>query len=312
MALVWLDSFKIYSNSIANMERKYPDSRLHPSSFVNGRTSRCLSFSGWHFTTPSLPESEVYTVGFAFQNVNLDRPITIMHFMNKHVSLNMTGEVFSIGGVCSRKIDVGAWYYLEMQLRTNPGSVTLKINEEVAIHCPFGVPEPKIDRVTFCSTCGKGAYLIDDLYIRNDDQFLGDVVVEAMLPNSEGEFSQWQPMQPGAPNYANVTHPHGDVGCVYTNQVNAIDTYHFQRPLLQGDIKGVMLNLMLRNTDSRKHEINPVVNMPSGRIELPHLTVTDTAYRFTPVVIENLPGEGGGVWTNEILAKTEFGVKLKS
>ena len=157
----------------------------------------------------------------------------------------------------------------------------------------------------------------DDTYVCNDagsynNDFLGDVRVECIMPESAGATTDWDPLA-GA-NWENVDEkpPNDDTNYVSTNTATEVDTYEFEDvTATTGSVLAVVTYLFARKDDAGARVINSVVrpvgtDYASGASH----SIGDTYAYYTDIYEEN--EEVAGVWTLATVNASEFGVKLES
>jgi len=113
---------------------------------------------------------------------------------------------------------------------------------------------------------GSGVYDFDDFYAcdgtgTNNNDFLGEMRIETLYPNSPGTNTNFTPNPAGA-NYANVkeTPPDDDASVVMGGTFGLMDTYLMSH--LSGtptSIKGTMLTIMARKDNAGTRAVSPVI-----------------------------------------------------
>ncbi|MDO8562376.1 MAG: hypothetical protein Q7S25_00875, partial [Candidatus Limnocylindria bacterium] len=160
-----------------------------------------------------------------------------------------------------------------------------------------------------------GAY-IDDLYICDlsgaaNNDYLGDVRVQALLPNAAGAHSQWTPSGGAVANYTMVDEatPNDDTDYNSDATVGDIDTYAFSDLTpTTGTVKAVQTVIDARKDDAGTRTIAPVVREGGVDYVGPNHNV-GTTYAFQMDIYETDPATAAA-WTVAAVNGDEFGVKV--
>lgn len=161
-----------------------------------------------------------------------------------------------------------------------------------------GTEDTDFDDVYVCDTTG-GA---------NDD-FLGDMRVDALLPNGAGATTGWTAS--AGNNYACVddTAPNDDTDYVSTDTVNAVDTYAFPNlPNAGGAIQGLQVLVSCKKEDAGACSIAPVVR-PVATDRVGTTVAVGTTYAYHARQCYDTSPETGIAWTESEFNGSEFGVK---
>jgi hypothetical protein len=159
-------------------------------------------------------------------------------------------------------------------------------------------------------------YAIDDFYIcdttgSTNNDFLGDVRVEALFPNGNGNSSQWVGSDGNSTdNYLLVDEspPNEDTDYVEASTVGDKDTYAYtDLTLASGTVYGVQLLPYARKTDAGSRSIVSVARLSSTETDSSDKALL-TSYAYLPDIRETKPG--GGAWTISDVNSAEFGVKV--
>ncbi|HET7713846.1 MAG TPA: hypothetical protein VFK94_06425 [Patescibacteria group bacterium] len=151
-------------------------------------------------------------------------------------------------------------------------------------------------------------YLCDTLGTYNTD-FLGDIRVQALLPNAAGNYSQWTPTA-GA-NYTNVDEnpPNDDTDYVASSTVGQIDTYGFSDLTpTSGFIRAVQFIMDARKDDAGTRQIAAVVRQ-SGADYVGVTKSINASYAFYVDIMDSNPATST-TWTLAEVNADEFGIKV--
>jgi hypothetical protein len=187
-----------------------------------GRNGNCFQFAGTinnsYYTVPAAQEADTFTVGFAVKFGSL--PASTSDFFaltsdataTAHVSLRLTstGSIdvgrsssagFAIlGSSVAGLLNIGVWYYVELQAKLSDtvGTAIVRVNG-VTVIGPLSNLDTKNNgtKTTFDSISlrvgSATTPYFDDLYLMSGtgDTFLGDIVIETLYPNGNGNANQW-------------------------------------------------------------------------------------------------------------------------
>jgi len=332
MAIKWIDGFEAFDDLTILRKKWASSSTVGGATFDTGRAGyRSLNLkSGTILNTPDLGSDSTWTIGFAFQNINLtgSTPLVICELKDDsttQLSLRYTPdtELFQINrgvsvlGTGSVAVSALDWWYIEWQVTVDAaGSSELRIAETTDILIPVDNTQVSVNssanKVTFNGPSDATQYLLDDIYILdsttgNNNTFLGDNIVEALYVIETGEHADWK-RSASVVNYEDVQHT-GD-GYIYSSTPGDMDTYTLNNlTRISSDIKCVVANIYAENSDSTQHDIASIVR--SGMVDYISDTTTlvDPAWRVQHFVYEADP-DTGLAWTINGLNAAEFGVRL--
>lgn len=221
----------------------------------------------------------------------------------------------SAGGV----VTANNWHYIEIQftIHDTTGAVTIHVNTNEVLALT-DVDTQATANASASSICiGKSettTHDIDDVYILDatggvNDTFLGDVRVDAILPNGAGATTGWTPSA-GA-NYACVdeSSPNSDTDYVSTETADAVDTYVFPNLTNAGSvINGLQVLAYCKKEDVGACSIAPVVR-PGSTDRVGTTTALGTAYGYHVRQVYDVSPETSTTWTETEFNASEFGVK---
>lgn len=156
----------------------------------------------------------------------------------------------------------------------------------------------------------------DDIYICDtlggvNDDFLGDVRVEVILPSGNGNYSELVGQDADSVNnYLQVdeVQPDGDTTYVESPIVGAKDTYTYGNPATSsGTVYGVQILPYAKKTDAGVRSIASMARLSGVDEDGPTKTL-NTDYAYLSDIREEKPG--GGSWTITDVQDAEFGVKV--
>lgn len=161
------------------------------------------------------------------------------------------------------------------------------------------------------------AMYLSDLYICDgtgsapQNDFLGDVRVDAAYPDGNGNSSQLVGSDGNSTdNYLLVDeHPaNDDTDYVESSTVSDKDTYTYGAvPGSSGTVYGLQTCTYAKKTDAGTRKIANVARLSGTEVDSADLTLS-TTYSYLRDVKETKPG--GGAWTISDINSAEFGVKV--
>lgn len=336
--LLFIDGFDHYSSATQKWTSTSGDTVPTPSSLAArfGTQGLRITFGNTPgFAVKTLPSSySTLIVGVAFNvdSFRLHNTNVYLVALNEggtnHLTLGLTAtgllEVMRNGTVLATgttPISTGVWYYAEIKavIHDSTGAVTVRLN---------GVNEIT---GTSLDTRNGGAGVIDTIHLRNptsnivwfddlyvcdtsgstNNDFLGDVRVEALFPNGNGNSSQLAGSDGNSTdNYLLVdeTSPNGDTDYVESSTVGQKDTYAFGNlTSTTGSVYGVQILPYAQKTDAGTRSIASVARLSATEVDSADKTLS-TTYTYLPDIRETKPG--GGAWSITDVNNAEFGVKV--
>jgi len=222
------------------------------------------------------------------------------------------------------------WYYIELKVlidNTN-GGVWLRINGQDEIRLgAYALTPTSLDTQATANAyanqiwLGSGAsanYLCDDLYIcdatgsRNND-FLGDVRVQTILPSADGGTNEWTAS--AGSRWECVDDPTPDSVTDYISEDTAgqKNTFAFGNVTpTSGTVKGTQILIAARKDDAGSRFIAPVYGngTPASDVDGATVSVGDS-YIYYSEIKEQDPVAAAD-WTIASVNAAEFGVRLVS
>jgi hypothetical protein len=221
-------------------------------------------------------------------------------------------------------------------------NVSYYIEFKATIHNVTGAYELRIDEVTELTASGvntrnatsnsadqlrlgnpytsPGAwdFRYDDLYLCNDatarnNNFLGDVVIDCLVPNADGANSQWTP-NAGAVHFDRVNQatPDDDTTFLSDATVNDRDTWAYSDLRAgAGTVLGMQLLPYVRKDDAGVRSVAPVIRIGGVNYDQATLPNLSTAYQYQPAIVEVSPATGVPFTLVEVNA-AECGIKVIS
>lgn len=339
MALKWVEGYESYSNLVSFLQFRYPIFNVPSASFQPGRAiGNSLQVNGTQFVTPTFSNHATWIVGFAFKNVNLATSNVNMPLVDIRdgttaqitLTFNPSTKIFScIRGatvLCTGTfaITTGAWYYIEIKGTIDSAVGTVAIHVNTTADSSFsGNTQTTVN--AFANNIGfrgptaiglGGAYQIDDFYINDgstalNNDFLGDMKVEAVNVIKAGTYTEWGVNVPNVPNFEAVQ-VLNDGLYTQSNTAGQQDTFECSAlNFITGSIAGVSCNYWARNTDSTTHTIKSQLRISGVDYRSSATTINDTAFKEFSIIWEQNPATVA-TWLVSDIDNAEFGVYLNS
>ena len=305
MALLFIDSFDHYDDGESKWRNIAIDSGgRHGSGGLVG------AFSIAGRTLPG--EFNELLLGMAYKTQSFaNDPIA---FYNERVSLNNDLEVLHIGdgrlqiigrrspvevssgSVSTQAMVLNQWYYLELHGVSGSNTVVyeLRVNEEpwcvgtltyTNTLAVLSTNDTGWADVSITGPGGGNLAVFDDLYIKSDGTFLGDVEILCLRPNGTTTLSEWTPFPGTATNYTCVddTVPNGDTDYVTATATALTDLYEMEDVgAFTGTIFGVQGVQDVKKVDAGEGRTQQVwVDGLTG-------TLTYTSSEFYPSAVDYL------------------------
>ena len=231
-----------------------------------------------------------------------------------------------IGSTSITIIDDNVWYYLETKtfVDDTAGSAEIRINGATHLTLnaidsdPSSGAHKAVNHIELWSSTVNSIAVttfIDDLYLLDttgviNNDFLGDVYIQAILPNAAGSNTDWSPSSGANFECVDDTDIDDDTTFVSTTTDNSVDTYNFEdvTAITGSTIKAVVANIVAKKDGAAIRHIAPVARLNSLEYEGDNINLSDS-YKLHQHVWENRPSDGNS-WSIADIDNGEFGVKL--
>jgi len=341
MALLWIEGFEGFGSTLDSapspsgiVGRKYgsvaSESTMKIQTGRTGGKSLELATSNCYFQKSITMANDTIIIGFAFL---ADALLTSGYLVNCYDGIGMgmrlyvdTAGTFGIIRNTTRletttnSITASVWYYIEYKIKVHAsaGSYELRVNDTVwasdsGINTQTYI-NPFYDAIRFIGPYSFVTSRIDDLYICDDsgtynNDFLGNVKVVAINPDSAGDDTDWTPAS-GA-NYAAVDDGQElDEDSTYVETSGSLDQdlYNYESLSSVGSIKGIQINTEVRVTDAESYDLNNVIKSGTTTDEGTEETISSTSYATSSRVQETDPDTSAS-WTASNINSCQFGIK---
>lgn len=236
---------------------------------------------------------------------------------------------FVVLATSTNTLSVGEWNYIEIKFVIgNSGSFEVRVNGSSEGWIPQTVGDIQngatttVNNICFCTYYDISAsldYCIDDLYVCNssgatNNDFLGDVKVETLYPNANGNYSQWTGSDADqVDNYSLVNetvYTSDSAPYVTAETANTIDTYQFSNLSTITNVKGIQVNYVAKKDDAAEKTIREKCRV-SGSDYNGTTQYLGTSYALYSEIRENNPATGSA-WSVSDLESAEFGAEIVS
>lgn len=339
MALIFADSFDHYT---ATADKAYVSNTNGTIQASQGRfgTSalRVVQQGSIEWVLPSAKTTLGVGFAYRFDTVPTGNSTFFSFFdgaATEHVRLEINSSRFIratragtlLGSAGTIQLNTNQTYYIECKVTIDDstGVVVVKVNEVTDINLSSqdtrNGGNASVDRIR-PSTVGfqsGTANFFDDLVVWDTtggsptNDFLGDVRVEALFPNGNGNSSQLVGSDGNSTdNYLLVDEaaPNSDTDYVESSTVGDKDTYAYGNLTpTTGTVYGVQIDPFAKKTDAGTRSIVSVARHSGTEVDGPVKTLTST-YQYFPDIRETKPG--GGAWSISDVNGAEFGVKINA
>lgn len=219
-------------------------------------------------------------------------------------------------------LPVGGWVYLEAKvyIHDTSGTFEARVNAVPVVtysgdtKASSTISTARTIRI-FSGSTFETLYTIDDLYIcdgtgSTNNDFLGDVRIDTLLPDGAGNYTQFTPTG-SANNWENVDEvpPDDDTSYNASDTVGHKDSFTFSDlSALDATIYGVQTNLIARKDDAGERSVRALIRSSSTDATGSTQTVGDT-YSDKLDIFETDP-VATSAWTESSVNATEFGYEV--
>lgn len=342
MSLLFTDSFDHYA--VADILTKYDDFINANSNSIAINSSNGRFTNGMGFTNSSNYITKIIPV--ARQTLIAGRAVKIMPGIasdrilisfwdgtTTHVDVRWTTTgnlIVTRNGTqlgSSFAMSSSVWHYVEFKAKIDDSTGTYEVKlDGTSVISGTGADtrnggNATADRVRLGASVAGNAALtesIDDFYICDDqgstnNNFLGDVRIECLFPNGNGNSSQLVGSDSNSTdNYLLVDEstPNSDTDYVESSTVSDKDTYAMSNlTSTAGTVYGIQIMPFARKTDAGTRSIKSVTRL-SGTEEDSADKALSTGYTYLMDIRETKPG--GGAWSVSDINSMEVGVKVSA
>ena len=332
MALLFCDSFDHYTTVL----QKWTVMDTATISAGNGRNGTAsLRFARMeHYARKTLGvNAQTLVVGIACRVSSILAGCLAIGFMDAglwqcEVRINALGQLTicrnaTVLATSANSLLINTYYYIEFKVYIHDaaGSAEIKVNgiswASVAGADTKNTVNAYANQVQIGAGGGVGSASIgdyDDLYVCDNagvvnNDYLGDVRVQAILPDGAGGNTEWDPSAGANWQCVDEVPPNEDVDYVYTSVAGERDSYTFVNLIpVAGSINAVVIYPRSRKDDAGARTVAPVVRI--GGINYDGIgQAIGNSYAYYPQIYETSPATIAA-WTIAEINGAEFGVKL--
>jgi len=256
-----------------------------------------------------------------FRSDSATTPVTHLTFAINTSMFMTVARGGTIIGTSSQAIPVGVWTYIEAKatLSDTVGSVEVRFDGVTVISLTNVDTKNAGTKTVFDAAAFQVQYssyqIADDVYVCNgagtmNNNFLGDVIVEALLPNSNGSSSQFLGSDGNqVDNYLLVDEvPPSTTDYTESGTIGDRDLYALSNPLRPaGVVYGVQVNNYVAKSDAGVQNSKNVLK--SGAVVATgNSVVLSTAYAVKTTLWERDP-ETSTVWNMAKISSLEAGIE---
>jgi hypothetical protein len=224
-------------------------------------------------------------------------------------------------------LTTGVWYYIEFHVVIDDtvGEYEVRVNETVHIGPVTGadtnVNGPNITHIELWQQLTSDPSY-DDFYICNaagltNNDFLGDITVETLFPQADGNRNDMTRVGGGLNNFEAVddgSTPDDDTTYVHGNVVGDDELYDFDTLTGNGfqidTIHAVGVTSHYRQAEAGARTVRALARSNVTEVEGGDLGC-GSEYRFSQHIYETDP-DGGGAWDEAAVNAAEFGITIQS
>lgn len=226
-----------------------------------------------------------------------------------------------LGSSAPSTIVLNRWYYLETKITISNtvGVVQIKLDGTTVLNLTSqdtqNTANANFNRLVL--NAANDYMFVDDFYILDTtgsaptNDFLGDVRVECLYPNGNGNTSNLVGQDADSTNnYLNVDEivPNDDTDYNESSTVGDKDTYAFGNlTSTTGSVFGVQISPYSKKTDAGARSICSIARLSTTEVDSSNKTLS-ASYIYQPDLREAKPG--GGAWTISDVNSAEFGIKV--
>lgn len=328
MTLLFCDSFD--DRTVMHAKRWQAGSGTIGAYGRNGTAGMQAGGGGNWLPVPSAPATIVVGTALQLKNANPVMVLWLRDGATTQVSLQVDSFgrliVYRNGVELARTavglVMVGAYNYLELKATIDPavGVVVVRLNGNVVMNLAGqntrATANSWVDNVLVGADGGNCVMWLDDLYVCDslgavNNNFLGDVRVQAILPNGAGAYTQWDGLVGAATHWqAQASNPPDDDASYVSDSLaipGHLDSYALGNVTpTSGTVPAVQVSAYTRKDDAGIRTLATMVR--SGAVDAVGANVNlGNAYIDLTQVYELDPG--GAAWTIATVNALEAGVK---
>ena len=347
MSLIWLDGFETWNDAadLQVIDALY-DTSSASTGDTYGRKDRGLNlgsqFSNYYMKLPNThADNTTVILGCAYKSIssgnwNYDYSNPQWAFYdtdgNRHVSIHSKGSsrLFEVRDYSEAVIGTGTfemilnvWYYIEIKVAISDtvGVVQMRFNEQaldidLSGQDTLNGSNGYVGRIRMYGGTEYKGFAVDDLYVCNaqgtkNNDFLGDVRIDAVRPDGDGNYTDFDPS--AGSNYENVDETYPDDDTTYNDSQDVAageqDSYAMESlDVLGTTIHGVKDQITVRKTDSGARSAK-ILTVQGGSDYLGDTIVLSDSFTTHTRIMEDNPDDAAAFVEADITSG-EVGVEV--
>jgi hypothetical protein len=288
----------------------------------------------WHFLTQQ--STDTYTIGFAVQPTGIPRAGALSRTysagtVQNDIRVTGAGEIAIyrgsstlLGTSSGAGLTQDIWSYIEVtiNLHASTGTIDVWVNGVNVLSDTGLNTQGGSAFIDLIAVRGDTVYrpVFDDVYVLDDSgtdntSRLGEVYVETLVPDADGNVNAWTRVGGGTNNWEAVDDmapPDDDT--TYVHSATATDQDLFGMAALTsgvGTVFAVEASALVRKEDAGFREIRLQARSNVTEAESGNISFSANEYRYINHIFENDPN-GAIDWTEASVNAAEFGIVLET
>lgn len=230
------------------------------------------------------------------------------------LSLDLTRNATVLASSAANAIVESGFQFIEFKvtIANSGGTAEARVNGVVVVTLPSGDTQNTANAFAnqFLLRGPGSGFRFDDLYVASGTSYYGDVRVQAIYPDSAGNYTQFTPS--AGSNYQCVDEAVANDDTDYVSSATAAqkDSYGFGAVGITGSVKGIQSLILHRKDDAGSRTIRRLVRVSGTDYNGSNISVGDS-YQYAREIIETNPNTSAD-WTIADIDGAEFGVELVS
>lgn len=332
MALLFCDSFDHYNG---NQGAKSETGNFAVGTGRNGTNGALLQAGNNVNYFKTFPTLATVILGFAlnsagslgssqpvcalFDSISGSNQITLEFDGTHHVVIKRGSTVL---GTSTSTFSQNVFRYVEWLATIHPSAGVVKVWIDGILEINLSSQNTRSSANSSCDQMRFTAQncIIDDFVILDttgsapNNDHIGDVRVQALLPNGDGNSSQWVGSDGNSVNNSllvdETSPPNGDTDYVTSGTIGDKDTYAYGNLTpTSGTVFGVQITPYMRKDDAGVRSVVSVARLAGVEADGP-VKPLSTSYAYLFDMRETAPG--GAVWTVADVNAAEFGAKVNA
>ena len=341
MTLLFADGFDSISNGDFGT---YGDWQWYASytkidSTYGRRGTNGMRFYNWSgqspwTATPAFTPSSTLIWGTAFRTSSFTSPGHIYfraldNGYQYYVRFSVNGQVelYNSGGLLetgTTQMQSDKWYYLEIKVTVHDttGAYEVRINgntdmSDTNVDTKSNATYDTVKDIYFAGVAGGNHWYFDDMYIANNigsyvNDFLGDIRVDALMPDGAGSNTDWTPSAGANYQCVDEVDINDDTDYVSETVTTSYDTYSFDDLVpTSGTVYGVCTRMVARKADAGSRSTKTATRISTTEYDHSDTHSMSDSYLMFRDIWEENPNTASA-WTISDINGAEFGVKLES